>query len=326
MGIFSIFPDRASTTAGEVDALYGFLLVVGIVMTIAIFFFVAFFAFKYRRKDPHYRPKAIHGSIPLEITWSVIPFLVMLVMFAWGTKLYFQNYTPPRTDTLDIYVVGKQWMWKVQYPDGQREINELHVPTGRAVKLTLASEDVLHSFYIPAFRLKHDVVPGSYETYWFEATKPGRYHIFCAEYCGTNHSEMKGWVTVMSPNDYQVWLRNAAPQESMVVRGEELFTQYGCVTCHVTDQQGRAPLLTNVFGHPVQLADGRTVVADETFLRAAILNPGDNAVKGYQPNIMPVYQGQINEEDLTQLIVYIKSLSGSNAALAPTGLNPVQKQ
>jgi cytochrome c oxidase subunit II len=326
MGIFSIFPDRASTTAGEVDALYGFLLVVGIVMTIAIFFFVALFAFKYRRKDPDYRPKAIHGSIPLEINWSVIPFLVMLVMFAWGTKLYFQNYTPPRADTLDVYVVGKQWMWKVQYPDGQREINELHVPTGRAVKLTLASEDVLHSFYIPAFRLKHDVVPGSYETYWFEAAKPGRYHIFCAEYCGTNHSEMKGWVTVMSPNDYQDWLRNGAPEESMVVRGQELFSQYGCVTCHVTDQQGRAPSLTNVFGHPVQLADGRTVVADETFLRQAILNPSDNAVKGYQPDIMPVYQGQINEEDLLRLVVYIKSLSGSNTLPEPTGLNPVQKQ
>jgi cytochrome c oxidase subunit 2 len=326
VGIFSIFPDRASTTAGEVDALYGFLLVVGIVMTIAIFFFVAFFAFKYRRKDPDYRPKAIHGSIPLEITWSVIPFLVMLVMFAWGTKLYFQNYTPPRADTLDVYVVGKQWMWKVQYPDGQREINELHVPTGRAVKLTLASEDVLHSFYIPAFRLKHDVVPGSYETYWFEATKPGRYHIFCAEYCGTNHSEMKGWVTVMSPNDYQDWLRSGAPEESMVVRGQELFTKYGCVTCHVTDQQGRAPSLTNVSGHPVQLVDGRTVVADETFLRQAILNPSDNAVKGYQPNVMPVYQGQINEEDLLRLVVYIKSLSGPNAAPEPTGQNPVQKQ
>ena len=321
MGIFSIFPDRASTAAGEVDALYAFLLVVGIAMTIIIFFFVAFFAFKYRRKGPDDRPKAIHGSLPLEIIWSVIPFLVMLVMFAWGTKLYFQNYTPPRKDTLDIYVVGKQWMWKVQYQDGQREINELHVPTGRAVKLTLASEDVLHSFYIPAFRLKHDVVPGSYETFWFEATNPGRYHIFCAEYCGTNHSEMKGWVTVMAPNDYQDWLRRGVPEESMAEQGERLFGHYGCVTCHVTDQQGRAPSLTDVFGHPVQLEDGRTVIADETFLRESILNPNAKVVKGYQHNLMPAFQDQIKEEDLLQLIVYIKSLSTSNGAaglLRPT--------
>jgi cytochrome c oxidase subunit 2 len=240
----------------------------------------------------------------------------MLVMFAWGTKLYFRNYAPPRTDTLDIYVVGKQWMWKIQYPDGQREINELHVPTGRAVKLTLASEDAVHSFYIPAFRLKHDVVPGSYETYWFEATKPGRYHIFCAEYCGTNHSEMKGWVTVMSPSDYQAWLRNGAPEESMVARGRELFSQHGCFTCHA-DPQGQAPSLTNVFGHSVQLEDGRTVIVDERFLRDAILNPGANLVKGYPSNIMPIYEGQLNEEELLQLVVYIKSLSEAS---------PTQKQ
>jgi len=165
-------------------------------------------------------------------------------------------------------------------------------------------------------------VPGSYETYWFEATKPGRYHIFCAEYCGTNHSEMKGWVTVMSPNDYQDWLRNGAPEESMAAQGQKLFDHYGCVTCHVTDQQGRAPSLTNVFGHLVQLEDGRTVIADEAFLRESILNPSANAVKGYQANIMPVFQGQINEEGLLKLIVYIKSLSGPNAAPEAPRLNP----
>src|SRR5579863_8195680 len=308
MGIFSIFPDRASTTAGEVDALYAFLLVVGIVMTIVIFFFVAFFAFKYRRKDPYYRPKAIHGSLPLEIVWSVIPFLVMLVMFAWGTKLCFQNYTPPRKDTLDIYVVGKQWMWKVQYPDGQREIDELHVPTGRAIKLILASEDVIHSFYIPAFRLKHDVVPGSYQTYWFEATTAGRYHIFCAEYCGTNHSDMGGWVTVMNPNDFENWLTGGTGG-SMRDQGEKLFQQYGCVTCHVTNSQGRCPSLLNVFGKPVVLDDGRTVLADEAYVRESILNPNAKIVKGYQRDIMPVFQGQIGEDGLLQLIAYIKSLS-----------------
>jgi cytochrome c oxidase subunit II len=304
------FPPRASTTALQVDALYGYLVAVSVVMMVLIFLVVAYLALRYRRRSPDDpMPKPIHGSVPLELTWSVIPFLFMLVMFAWGTKLYFENYTPPR-DALDIYVVGKQWMWKVQYPEGQREINELHVPTGRPIKLTLASEDVIHSFYIPAFRLKHDVVPGSYQTYWFEATEPGRYHLFCAEYCGTNHSRMIGWVTVMDPVSYQNWLAAGATNATMADLGEKLFEKYGCITCHVTNHQG--PALTNVFGHPVQLSDGRTALADEPFLRESILNPNAKVVRGYQPNVMPVYQGQIDEEGLLQLIVYIKSLAQPN--------------
>jgi len=323
MGDFSLFPPRASTTAPQVDALYGYLLIVSGVMTILIFVVVAIFAFKYRRRSPDEPPpRPIHGSIPLELTWSVIPFLFMLVMFAWGTKLYFENYTPPR-DTLDIYVTGKQWMWKVQYPDGQREIDEMHVPTGRPIKLTLASEDVIHSFYIPAFRLKHDVVPGSYQTYWFQATKPGRYHLFCAEYCGTNHSRMIGWVTVMDPVSYQNWLAGTSNGVSMADLGQKLFAKYGCVTCHVLDQQGRCPSLRNVYGHPVQLADGRTVLADEAYIRESILNPNAKIVRGYKPNVMPVFQGQIDEEGLLQLIVYIKSLSQPNApANATASLAP----
>ena len=311
MGSFSFFPPRASANAGEVDALYGFLLFVGITMTLLIFFFVFFFAIRYRRKSDFDRPKAIHGSMILEITWSVIPFIIMLAMFGWGTKLYFQNYSPPPRDTLDIYVTGKQWMWKVQYPGGQREIDELHVPTGRAVKLTLASEDVIHSFYLPAFRLKHDVVPGSYETFWFEPTKPGRYHIFCAEYCGTNHSRMIGWVTVMDPADYQAWLAGANTGESMAAQGEKVFEKYGCVTCHAMEGQGKYPSLRNVYGKPIQLENGRTVIADEAYIRESILNPNAQVVKGYQHNVMPVFQGQIGEESLLQLIVYIKSLSST---------------
>jgi cytochrome c oxidase subunit 2 len=243
----------------------------------------------------------------------------MLVMFAWGTKLYFQNYTPPRSGTINIYVTGKQWMWKVQYPNGQREINELHVPSGRAVKLILASEDVIHSFYIPAFRLKHDVVPGSYQTYWFEATTPGRYHLFCAEYCGTNHSEMTGWVTVMEPAEFEGWLAGGSAGESMMQQGERLFQQYGCENCHQLDGTGRGPSLRNVFGHPVQLDNGRTVIEDEVYLRESILNPNAKIVKGYKRDVMPVYQGQIGEEGLLPLMVYIKSLSApesSNAAAA----------
>ncbi len=321
MDALTMFPARASTNAGEVDLLYGFLLAVSIPMTLLIFFFVFFFAIKYRRRSPDERPKAIHGSIPLEIAWSVIPLFIMLIMVAWGTKLYFENYTPPR-NTLDIYVIGKQWMWKVQYPDGQREINELHVPTGRPVKLTLASEDVIHSFYLPAFRLKHDVVPGSYQTYWFEATRPGRYHIFCAEYCGTNHSRMIGWVTVMEPNDYEAWLSGGTRGGSMVEQGRALFEQYGCVTCHVLDSQGRCPSLRNVYGNPVQLEDGRTVLADEAYIRESILNPNAKIVKGYKRDVMPVFMGQISEDGLLQLIVYIKSLSPQNTQVTPSGPSP----
>jgi cytochrome c oxidase subunit 2 len=206
-------------------------------------------------------------------------------------------------------------MWKVQYPDGQREINELHVPVGRPVKLTLASEDVVHSFFIPAFRLKHDVVPGSYETFWFEPTTPGRYHIFCAEYCGTNHSRMTGWVTVMEPAEYAAWLAGGTGG-SMASQGEKLFQQYGCVSCHLSDTQGRCPSLRNVFGNPVVLDDGRTVLADEAYVRESIVNPNAKIVKGYHRDIMPVFQGQISEEGLLQLIAYVKSLSRPNPTAA----------
>ena len=303
----SMFPARASTTAGQVDALYGYLVVISGIMTVLIFLAILFFAVKYRKR-PGRVARQIHGSTALEIAWSVIPFLFMVVMFAWGTKLYFENYTPPR-DTMDIYVVGKQWMWKIQYPNGLREINELHVPTGRPVKLILASEDVIHSFFLPAFRMKHDVVPGSYQTYWFEATKPGRYHIFCAEYCGTNHSRMIGWVTVMDPVSFQNWMSSGVPGASMADQGAKLFEQYGCAACHVLDGQGKYPSLRNIFGHPVQLEDGRTVMVDENYLRESILNPNAKVVKGYPHNVMPVFQGQLKEDQLLQLMIYIKSLS-----------------
>lgn len=304
-----LFPPRASTGAGQVDALYIFLVVVSGVMIVLIFLSVLVFAIKYRRKNANETPKAIHGSVALEITWSVLPFLVMMVMFAWGTKLYFDNYTPP-DGTLDVYVTGKQWMWKVQYPSGQREIDELHVPVGRPVKVILASEDVIHSFYIPSFRVKHDVVPGSYQTFWFQPTLPGRYHIFCAEYCGTNHSRMIGWVTVMQPAEYERWLAATSTGDSMVDLGEKLFGQYGCSTCHAMQAgAGRSPTLVDLYGHPVQLADGSTVVADEAYIRESILFPNRKIVKGYAPNVMPVFQGQLDEEQLLQMIVYIKSLS-----------------
>jgi cytochrome c oxidase subunit II len=317
---FRMFPDRASVSAGEVDALYSFLVLVSAVMTVLIFVTIFVFAIKYRRVNETERPLYIHGSLKLELIWSVIPFLIMLVMFAWGTFLFFKNYDPP-PNTLDVYVTAKQWMWKVQYPDGQREINELHVPVGRPVKLIMASEDVIHSFFIPAFRLKRDVVPGHYNDFWFQPTKPGRYHLFCAEYCGTQHSGMIGWVTVMDPIEYQTWLSTGG-SESMASQGEKMFQQYGCSTCHLLDQQGRCPNLRNLYGNPVQLDDGRTVIADESYIRESILNPNAKITYAFKRDVMPTFDGQISEEGILQLIAFIKSLSarpGVSIGAAQTG-------
>ena len=310
-----LFPEAASAMARQVDYLYAYLSVVTIVMTGLIFLVVFIFAIKYRRKSEDERPRPIHGSLVLEITWSIIPFIVMLSFFWWGAQIFFANATPP-ANAMDVYVVGKQWMWKIQYPEGTREINELHVPVGRPVKLTLASEDVIHSFFIPAFRIKHDVVPGRYDTMWFTATKPGRYHIFCAEYCGTEHSGMIGWVTVMNDSDYENWVAAGGTEGSMAQQGEKLFDQYGCSTCHQPDGKGRGPSLAGVYGSRIQLADGRSIQADDSFIRESILNPNAKVVAGYRSDIMPTFQGQITEEQLLQLIVYIKSLANPGAPVA----------
>jgi cytochrome c oxidase subunit 2 len=311
------FPDTASANAPEVDLLYWFLILVSVVMTVLIFGAVATFAIKYRRKSEDEIPKPIEGSTKLEITWSIIPFLVMLVMFGWGAKIFYDSYTPPK-DAYNIYVVGKQWMWKVQYPEGQREINELHVPTGRPVRITLASEDVIHSFFIPAFRVKHDVVPGHYDEVWFTATKPGRYHIFCAEYCGTEHSGMIGWVNVMTPTAFENWLAGGGGEGTMAAQGEKLFQQLGCSTCHLLDEQGRCPILRGVYGSQVLLDDGSTVVANDAYIRESILNPNAKIVSGFHKDVMPTFQGQVTEENLLQLIEYVKSLAVKKTNVAPT--------
>ena len=330
----SIFPERASEYAGRLDLLYSYIIAVTVVMTLAIFVGVAFFAVKYRRRNPNERPALIHGSYFLEIFWSVIPLFVFLSMFAWGAKLYFEYFTFP-ADGIDIYVVAKQWMWKVQYPEGQREINELHVPVGRNVRLTMASEDAIHSFFVPAFRMKRDVVPGRYNTVWFKPTKKGRYHLFCAEYCGTQHSGMIGWVTVMDPVEYENWLQGGGASGSMASQGEKMFQQLGCSTCHLLDEQGRCPNLRNVYGNAVRLDDGRTVVADDTYIRESILNPNAKIVDGFKRDIMPTFEGQVSEESLLQLIAYIKTLSkqpsgvigsAKAAGTPPVGSTPVTEK
>ncbi len=305
------FPEQASTVAAEVDALYLFLVGVSTFFSLLIFSLVFLFAIKYRRRSEDELPRPIVGSVALETLWTVIPFLLAMIMFIWGTSLYFKNYRPPR-HALDIYVTGKQWMWKFQHMAGQREINQLHVPVGRPVKLTMASEDVIHSLYIPAFRVKRDVVPGRYSTLWFEATKTGTYHLFCAEYCGTQHSGMGGQVVVMEPAQYEEWLGGAAlaaPQATAAM-GEKLFLQYGCSTCHLPDDQSRAPSLQGLFGRDVHLQDADNLVADEGYIRESILNPQARIVEGFFP-IMPPYQGHISEEEVLQIIAYIRSLRTS---------------
>jgi cytochrome c oxidase subunit 2 len=250
----------------------------------------------------------MHGDLRLELLWTLIPLGLVMIMFVWGARLYITLAYPP-ADALQVYGVGKQWMWKFQHPSGQREINELHVPLGQPVKLTLASEDVIHDFYVPAFRVKMDVVPGRYTTAWFEATRSGTFHLFCAEYCGTAHAGMLGKVVVMPPAAYEQWLSGGVTGESMELGGARLFQQLGCQTCHRPDAGGRGPALEGLFGRPVRLHNGETIVVDESYVRESILQPQAKIVAGYQP-VMPTFQGQISEEGLLQIIAYIRSLRG----------------
>jgi len=303
---FPLFPERASTFAGKVDALFITLICVSGLLAIGIVTTLIVFAIRFRRRSETERPKPITGSLLLELTWTIIPLFMVLAMFVWGAYVFFQMSRPP-AGSMDIYVVGKQWMWKFQHMNGVREINELHVPIGRPVRLTMASEDVIHSLYFPAFRVKGDVVPGRYRVMWFEATKTGRYHIFCAEYCGTKHAGMGGWITVMEPANFQAWLSGGPSGGPLEESGEKLFSQLACNTCHFMDHIGRGPILSGLFGKEVQLQTGQTTKADESYIRESILNPQAKIVMGFQP-IMPTFQGQISEEGLLQLIAYIKSL------------------
>jgi cytochrome c oxidase subunit II len=303
---FPLFPEQASTIAGRVDALYYYLLSVSGFFTVLIFSLIIFFAIRYRRRSEGERPRAILANIPLEVTWIVIPFILVMVMFGWGASLYFTAFSPP-VDALEIFVVGKQWMWKIQHPEGRREIDELHVPLGYPVKLTITSQDVIHSFYIPAFRIKMDAVPGRYTSTWFEASRTGTFHLFCAEYCGTAHAGMGGRVVVMKPAEYEQWLRTGNPEESLAASGERLFQQLGCSGCHSSNSTVRAPLLDGVYGRPVPLQSGQVVVADEGYIRDSILLPQKDVVAGYAP-VMPPFQGRISEEELLQIIAYIRFL------------------
>jgi cytochrome c oxidase subunit 2 len=318
-----LFPEQASTFAPDVDNLYFYLVAVSVFFTVLIFSAVFFLAVKYRRRPGNTGvPEHVHSGIALEIVWSVIPFGLAMVMFGWGAEIFFRESRPPQ-NALPIYVVGKQWMWKLEHMEGQREINELHIPVGRPIRLTMTSEDVIHSFYVPAFRTKQDVVPGRYSTTWFTPTQTGKYHLFCAEYCGTKHSGMIGWIYVLSPEDYQEWLSGGKKTGTLAERGEKLFNDLACSNCHKPDGSGRCPSLVGVFGSNVKLTGGQTVKADEAYIRESILRPEAKIVFGYQP-LMPTFQGQVTEENVLELVEYVKSLAPKPPAAAPAAENKAQ--
>jgi cytochrome c oxidase subunit 2 len=312
---FPLFPESASSLSGQVDALYLFLIGISLFFGTLISALIIVFSFKYRRRAGRERGTHIEGSLALELTWSIIPFLITLVIFFWGAKVFFAGAVPP-ADTTDVYVVGKQWMWKLQHPQGQREINDLHVPVGQAIRLTMTSEDVIHSFYVPAFRIKQDVLPGRYTTLWFRATKPGKYHLFCAEYCGTKHSQMIGTVHVMEPQDYERWLSGSLGDEPPAEAGRKLFESLRCDSCHKDAPDARGPSLHGIFGTQVALADGGMALVNEEYVRESILRPMQRVTKGYEP-VMPSFDGQIGEEEILQIIAYLKTLKGAPAAGGP---------
>jgi cytochrome c oxidase subunit 2 len=306
-----LFPQQASTMATRVDALYFFLVALATFFSLLIAGLIVFYAVKYRRRSPDAVGVSIHGGLLLEVTWTVVPLIITMVIFVWGASVFFAMSKAP-DQTLNIYVVAKQWMWKFQHLDGQREINELHVPVGRPVKLIMTSEDVIHDFFVPAFRVKADVLPGRYTNLWFEPTTPGRYHLFCAEYCGTRHSGMVGEVVVMEPTEYQVWLSGGRAEGSLASAGEKLFQDLACNTCHLSEGQGRGPLLHGLFGRMQAQQSGETLLVDEAYLRESILNPSAQITAGFQP-IMPAFQGLVSEEQLLALVEYVKSLQPARA-------------
>lgn len=306
---FKLFPDQASTASVTTDHIFYYLLSVTVFFSGLIYFLVLIFCAKYRRRPGREVADEVKDNLALEITWIAVPVVLVAIMFLLGARAYFSLYRPP-SDALDVYVVGRQWMWKLQHAEGPSEINALHVPVGRAIRLTMTSQDVIHSFYVPAFRIKHDVLPGRYTTLWFEPSQVGEYHLFCAEYCGTKHSGMVGKVVVMTLADYGRWLSGDVSPGGVVSAGLKLFQSLGCANCHHEGPDARCPNLARLLGSTVRLQDGREVVADESYIRESIVDPGAKLVAGYQP-IMPSFRGRVTEEELLRLVAYVKSLGPS---------------
>ena len=304
----ALWPEAATTTAVQVDHLFFFLLTVCGAVGLLVAFLLVYFCIRYRRRPGEKGPPPeTHQSRALEWFWTLTPLIIFMGMFVWGAQVYFHAFRAP-DDAPVVYVVGKQWMWKFQHPEGQREIDTLHVPVNRPTKLLLTSEDVIHSLFIPAFRIHMDVLPERYSSVWFQPIRTGRFRLFCSQFCGTNHAGMVGEVIVMEPEDYQRWLQYGA-EGSLALQGRKVFLKYRCLSCHSATESGRAPVLENLFGRRVQLEDGRTVTAHEGYIRESIFYPSAKIVAGYA-NIMPTFKGEINEEEILALIAYIQSLKG----------------
>lgn len=308
MSDFPLFPEQASTVAWQVDLIYFTLVALSVFFSVAVAAAIVFFALRYRKGADVDRSHPLTENTKLELTWSIIPFIMAMGVFGWAATVFVNIKTPP-VDAMEVYVIGKQWMWHAQHPSGKSEINQLHIPVDTPVKLIMTSQDVIHDFFIPAFRVKQDVVPGRYTTLWFQATKTGEYHLFCAEYCGTEHSAMVGSVVVMEQGEYRAWLGGGgSSEEPLAVVGERLFTQNGCISCHSGQTGAIGPPIatTSLFGAEREFADGSTGTVDEAYIRESILNPQAKVVAGYPP-VMPSYDGQLSEQSLLQLIEYIKS-------------------
>lgn len=301
-----LWPESAGAYAARIDFLFICLLVIAFLTAGLVIFLLTFFATKYRHGSNADRSGSTTKTWRWEVGWTTASLLIFVALAIWGASIYLRLYNPP-PDALQIFIVGKQWMWKAQHPGGQREINELHVPVGQDIRLVMASQDVIHSFYIPALRIKQDVVPGRYETLWFRADRPGRYHIFCSEYCGTDHAHMGGWLTVMNLREFAEWLRSEGGEGTLAAQGAQLFRQYGCSGCHEPGGTVRAPQLEGLFGSPVPLSDGKVVVADDRYIRDSILDPNAQVAAGYQP-VMPTFAGEVSEDDLAKLVAYIQSI------------------
>jgi len=314
-----LLPQRAAEGAREVDALFLSLMGMALFFIVLVGILILRFGIKYRAGSPADRSDRVRKTWHWEITWTIIPTIIGLGIFVWAGWVFF-GVTQPPDDARSVYVVGKQWMWKIQHPGGPEEINELHLARGQPVKLVMRSQDVIHSFYIPAFRVKQDVLPGRYTTLWFTPSRTGVYHLFCAEYCGTEHSHMRGEVYVMEPADFQRWYSAASPKPKapdmpgtpgapLALGGRGVFYDHGCNACHTPDARVIAPRLDGLFGRPVRLRDGAQVIADEQYLRESILEPNAKIAAGYTyPSLMPTYKGQISEQELRELIDFIRSL------------------
>lgn len=309
-----LLPPAKSTLAHETDALFTFINVAGFLLLLAITIAIIYFVIKYRRKSEHDVTPVIHHNNTLEITWSVIPLVLVMIIFGWGFKVYTDISTPPN-DAYEIHVTGKQWLWQFSYANGANSIGELHVPANRPVKLIMSSDDVIHSFYVPDYRVKKDVLPNRYTTVWFQAKKPGESQIFCTEYCGTGHSNMLAKVVVQKQDEFQAWLDQKASGGGSVdksippaERGKKLVSNNACLTCHSTDgSEKTGPTWKGIWGRKVELSNGKTVTVDENYIRQSILEPKSQIVKGFQP-VMPTYQGSLNDSQINSIIEYLKTL------------------